>query len=99
MRGQSLLPPCRVLDLTKEWGFLCGKVLGGRGACVMAGSRAKPFLAVTGPRRELLAGSGLHPYFAVPHGDMMLAGPFGLVRAFAHRIEDWRDEVVGALSK
>ncbi|MGZ3665960.1 MAG: DUF1786 domain-containing protein [Ktedonobacterales bacterium] len=42
-----------------------------------------PFLAVTGPRRELLRGSALHPYEAVPHGDMMLAGCFGLVRAVA----------------
>jgi uncharacterized protein (DUF1786 family) len=42
-----------------------------------------PFLAVTGPRRELLRGSSLHPYEATPHGDMMLAGCFGLLRAFA----------------
>jgi uncharacterized protein (DUF1786 family) len=42
-----------------------------------------PFLAVTGPRRELLRGSALHPYEAVPHGDMMLAGCFGLLRAVA----------------
>lgn len=42
-----------------------------------------PFLAVTGPRRELLRGSAMHPYEAVPHGDMMLAGCFGLLRAVA----------------
>ncbi|HZR40179.1 MAG TPA: hypothetical protein VFB12_08695, partial [Ktedonobacteraceae bacterium] len=42
-----------------------------------------PFLAVTGPRRELLRGSQLHPYEAVPHGDMMLAGCYGLLRALA----------------
>ncbi|HLZ25425.1 MAG TPA: DUF1786 domain-containing protein [Ktedonobacterales bacterium] len=42
-----------------------------------------PFLAVTGPRRELLRGSRLHPYEAVPHGDMMLAGCFGLLRGVA----------------
>ena len=41
------------------------------------------FLAVTGPRRALLTGSRLAPYFAVPHGDMMLAGCFGLLRAAA----------------
>ena len=40
-----------------------------------------PFLAVTGPRREMLRGSLLHPYEATPHGDMMLAGCFGLLRA------------------
>jgi uncharacterized protein (DUF1786 family) len=44
---------------------------------------AFPFLAVTGPRREMLRGSPLHPYEATPHGDMMLAGCFGLLRAFA----------------
>ncbi len=42
-----------------------------------------PFLAVTGPRRALLRGSALQPYEAVPHGDMMLAGCFGLLRAVA----------------
>jgi len=44
---------------------------------------AQPFLAVTGPRRAMLRGSALGPYFAVPHGDMMLAGCFGLLRAYA----------------
>ncbi|HLX55797.1 MAG TPA: DUF1786 family protein [Ktedonobacteraceae bacterium] len=44
-----------------------------------------PFLAVTGPRREMLRGSTLKPYEATPHGDMMLAGCFGLLRAFADR--------------
>ncbi len=43
--------------------------------------KAFPFLAVTGPRREMLRGSLLHPYEATPHGDMMLAGCFGLLRA------------------
>ncbi len=44
---------------------------------------AEPFLAITGPRRGLLKGSRLRPYLAVPHGDMMLAGCFGLLRAYA----------------
>jgi uncharacterized protein (DUF1786 family) len=42
-----------------------------------------PFLAVTGPRRELLRDSALAPYEPAPHGDMMLAGCFGLLRALA----------------
>jgi len=41
------------------------------------------FLAVIGPRRNLLLGSAYQPYFAVPYGDMMLAGCFGLLRAMA----------------
>ncbi|MEP7355974.1 MAG: DUF1786 family protein [Anaerolineales bacterium] len=44
---------------------------------------APRFLAVTGPRRSLLADSVHNPYFAVPGGDMMLAGCFGLLRALA----------------
>lgn len=47
-----------------------------------------PFLAVTGPRRALLRGSTLHPYEATPHGDMMLAGCFGLLRALADHEPD-----------
>ncbi|NOZ07033.1 MAG: DUF1786 domain-containing protein [Chloroflexi bacterium] len=43
---------------------------------------APALTAVIGPRRGLMQGSALHPYFAVPHGDMMLAGCFGMVRAY-----------------
>jgi uncharacterized protein (DUF1786 family) len=43
-----------------------------------------PFI-VTGPRRELLAGSELPAEFAAPHGDMMLTGCFGLLRALRER--------------
>jgi uncharacterized protein (DUF1786 family) len=44
--------------------------------------------ALTGPRRALLNGSRLNPYLAVPHGDMMMAGCYGLVRALAaHRLD------------
>ena len=61
----------------------------GHGALILDGAdtrgnhKAFPFLAVTGPRRELLRGSSLHPYEATPHGDMMLSGCFGLLRALA----------------
>ena len=56
----------------------------GHGALVLRPTPgARPFLAVTGPRRAMLRGSALRPYFAVPHGDMMLAGCFGLLRAYA----------------
>lgn len=41
-------------------------------------------IAVTGPRRSLLRASRvLRPYFAVPFGDMMIAGCFGLLAATA----------------
>jgi uncharacterized protein (DUF1786 family) len=63
----------------------------GHGALILDHSAVKglkthrdfPFLAVTGPRREMLRGSVLHPYEATPHGDMMLAGCFGLLRTLA----------------
>ncbi|HEX6818366.1 MAG TPA: DUF1786 family protein [Ktedonobacterales bacterium] len=58
-----------------------------------------PFLAVTGPRRELLRGSSLRPYEAVPHGDMMLAGCFGLLRgveALALELAPAIDATLGA---
>lgn len=35
------------------------------------------FVAITGPNRHIAASLGYHQ--AVPHGDMMLAGPYGLV--------------------
>lgn len=41
------------------------------------------FLAVVGPRRSMLLNSQYRPYFAAPYGDMMLAGCYGLVRAYA----------------
>ncbi len=58
----------------------------GHGALILdqpSSSNGFPFLSVTGPRRALLRGSGLHPYEATPHGDMMIAGCFGLLRALA----------------
>ncbi len=71
----------------------------GHGALVLGNqhSSAFPFLAVTGPRRELLRGSALHPYEAVPHGDMMLAGCFGLLRAFADQRPDFAEAINAAL--
>ncbi len=47
--------------------------------------RAQPldFLAIVGPRRGMLLRSRYRPYFATPYGDMMLAGCYGLVRAYA----------------
>jgi hypothetical protein len=52
---------------------------------------------VTGPRREMLRGSILKPYEATPHGDMMLAGCFGLLRAFADRYPQMAGGIDAAL--
>jgi uncharacterized protein (DUF1786 family) len=57
-----------------------------------------PLLAVTGPQRGRLRGSRLDPYFATPHGDMMISGCFGLLRAFAAKFPDAAGEIDRALS-
>ncbi len=75
---------------------------GGHGALVYS---AEPFelsdegvrLAVTGPRRGMLAGSALRPYFAVPFGDMMMAGSFGLLAAVADCLPEHHDRLLAAL--
>jgi uncharacterized protein (DUF1786 family) len=61
------------------------------------GRADSPFLAVTGPQRAKLRGSELDPYFAVPHGDMMVSGCFGLLWAFAEKHPDQADEILAAL--
>jgi uncharacterized protein (DUF1786 family) len=40
-------------------------------------------VAVTGPRRNMMRASRLRPYFAVPFGDMMITGCFGMLAAIA----------------
>lgn len=40
-------------------------------------------VVVSGPRRGLMRGSTLRPYFAVPFGDMMISGCFGMLSALA----------------
>ena len=55
---------------------------GGHGCMVhpdFPGFHRKPFVSVTGPKRGLLRGTGVH--FAAPCGDMMLTGCFGLLDA------------------
>ncbi len=72
----------------------------GHGALVVGGPTAPPeLLAVVGPRRSLLAGSALGPYCAVPHGDMMLAGCFGLLRALARKRPDWAPQIAASLDR
>ena len=81
----------------------------GHGCFVAPGdfrSTVRPFVSVTGPRRGMLA-RGLRgaqlapgsPYYAVPHGDMMTAGCWGLIRACAHKAPAWSSEIVRALER
>jgi uncharacterized protein (DUF1786 family) len=55
------------------------------------------FVAVVGPRRSLLRDSTHHPYFAVPLGDMMIAGCFGLLRGYADRFPQHAEEILASL--
>jgi uncharacterized protein (DUF1786 family) len=61
--------------------------------------RGVPFLTVTGPQRGRMRQTRfLRPYFAAPHGDMMLSGCFGMIEAFAYRYTDQRPEIEHALA-
>jgi uncharacterized protein (DUF1786 family) len=72
----------------------------GHGALVLSRPTEEPsFFALTGPRRRLMVGSSLPIYQAVPHGDMMLAGCFGLIRAFAIKAPEHAAEIEAALGK
>ncbi len=71
---------------------------GGHGAVVMGKSRHQPFLAVTGPRQDIAKGMQIELHQAVPHGDTMLTGCYGLVKAFGLRMESWREEIDRALA-
>ena len=72
----------------------------GHGALLLD-KRAQPleFLAVVGPRRAMLLRSRHRPYFAAPYGDMMLAGCYGLVRAYAELNPNAREEIDRALDR
>ena len=56
-------------------------------------------IAVTGPRRSLFQGAihpssfRLHPYFAVPFGDMMLSGNFGMLAAAADLLPELKEPI------
>jgi uncharacterized protein (DUF1786 family) len=71
----------------------------GHGALCLEG-QAVPlrFMAVTGPRRRMVEASGMPFHYAVPHGDQMLAGCFGLLRACADLEPAWRDSINAALA-
>lgn len=71
---------------------------GGHGAIALKGDRRRFFVAATGPRWDVIAGSSLRAYRACPYGDTMLAGCYGLVSACALRMEAWREEIERALS-
>jgi uncharacterized protein (DUF1786 family) len=57
---------------------------------------------VTGPRRSMFLDGGgtaptLKPYFAVPFGDMMIAGCFGMLAAAADVLPDLAETIYGSM--
>ncbi len=73
----------------------------GHGALILDPTAAKDALvATTGPRQAFLQ-RGLNdapPYRAVPHGDMMLAGCYGLLRAVAAKLPEHRRQIEASLA-
>jgi uncharacterized protein (DUF1786 family) len=75
----------------------------GHGALVIRppASDRRAWISVTGPRRARLVGRLVRgvgrTVAAVPHGDMMQAGPFGLLRGLALRRPEWREPVTRRL--
>jgi uncharacterized protein (DUF1786 family) len=61
---------------------------GGHGAALGGPVPAGLPLLVTGPRRQLLAGSSLPLSYPAPFGDMMMTGPAGLIAAHRRRYGD-----------
>jgi hypothetical protein len=55
-------------------------------------------VAVTGPRRIMMIPSRIRPYFAVPYGDMMIAGCFGMLRALPEVYPEFAGPVLDSLS-
>ena len=55
-------------------------------------------VVVTGPRRSMFTNDPtLKPYFAVPFGDMMIAGCFGMLAATADVLPEFAETIQGSL--
>jgi uncharacterized protein (DUF1786 family) len=75
----------------------------GHGALILDPTpAAQPLLATTGPRQSFIqrwGTDGSRLYRAVPHGDMMLAGCFGLLRAVANKLPEYRGMIESGLGR
>jgi uncharacterized protein (DUF1786 family) len=69
----------------------------GHGGIVVDGRESLGFVSAIGPMRGILLGSPVDPYWAAPHGSMMLAGPFGLVRACSEKFPEYREQILKSL--
>ncbi|KAF0110486.1 MAG: hypothetical protein FD147_1632 [Chloroflexi bacterium] len=55
-------------------------------------------IIVTGPRRNMVKNSRFRPFFAVPFGDMMLSGCFGLLSAVADVLPNLAEPIYKSLN-
>jgi uncharacterized protein (DUF1786 family) len=72
----------------------------GHGALILDPTPARDaLLATTGPRQAFLQRwqNDAPLYRAVPHGDMMLAGCYGLLRAVADKLPEYRSAIAASL--
>jgi len=73
----------------------------GHGAVLFCGDVIPPkerHVVVTGPRRGMLRHSRWRVHFATPFGDMMLAGCYGLVRAYGQKVPEAGEAIDRALA-
>ncbi len=54
-------------------------------------------LVVTGPRRNMIHASKFRSYFPAPFGDMMITGCFGMLRAAADLLPNYREQILSSL--
>ena len=55
-------------------------------------------VAVTGPRRGMMAESSLRAHYAAPFGDMMITGCFGMLAAVADLLPDLQPAIMASLT-
>jgi uncharacterized protein (DUF1786 family) len=67
------------------------------GVVVTGPRRSMMGVVVTGPRRSMMRSSRHRPYFAVPYGDMMLAGCFGMLRALPDVYPEFAEPILSSL--
>lgn len=59
---------------------------GGHGACVLEPIKSFSTIVATGPKRSILNKTNFKVHNAVPAGDVMMAGPVGMIKAAKHLI-------------